>query len=474
MKKRPMKILVVTDAWYPQVNGVVRTIASTNQQLEALGHEVHMLTPEFFTTLPCPTYPEIRLSLLPGSRASQMIRDIAPDTIHIATEGPLGLAARNYAMRHDLSFTTAYHTRFPEYVRSRIKIPLSWTYAFIRWFHGPSSAVLAPTDTVIKDLEHWRISNPVHWPRGVELDVFTMPKTRKKNKKPIFIYIGRVAVEKNIEAFLELDLPGEKWVVGSGPAEDDLRKKFPDVKFFGMKSKKELPAFYQQADVFVFPSKTDTFGLVLLESMACGLPVAAFPVTGPIDVIGNSGAGILSDDLQTACIQALDIPRPLARAHAESFGWPAATKLFEKHLVQCRPEDGYAMMDNPYKKNSGPVRAWHAFKNSLSGLRFALNEESAFRQELVLAIILVIIAIFAPVALLEKTLMISSVIVVLIVELLNSSVEAAVDRISLSKHGLSKRAKDYGSAAVLLSFLLAGGVYVSILGPIILSYVFGN
>lgn len=333
MSSMSLKILIVTDAWYPQVNGVVRTLADTKAELEALGHHVHMLTPEPFVTVPCPTYPEIRLSLLPGRRVSKMIDAYAPDAIHIATEGPLGLAARRYAIRHKLKFTTAYHTRFPEYVRSRFPIPLKWTYAFIRWFHKPAHAVLAPTDTVMNDLHKWRINHVAYWPRGVDLSLFTPPKNRKPNETPIFLYVGRVSVEKNLEAFLDLDLPGEVWIVGGGPAESDLRKQYPHAKFFGMKKKEELPALYQQADVFIFPSKTDTFGLVLLEGMACGLPVAAYPVTGPIDVVGQSGAGILHDDLKAAACEALKIPRDTARAHAETFSWQAATKLFEKYLI---------------------------------------------------------------------------------------------------------------------------------------------
>ena len=329
-----MKILIVTDAWYPQVNGVVRTLSDTKAELEALGHHVEMITPQPFKTVPCPTYPEIRLSLLPGRRVASTIDRLAPDTIHIATEGPLGLAARRYAMRNNLAFTTAYHTRFPEYVRSRIPIPLRWTYAFMRWFHKPAKAVLAPTNTVINDLEKWGFTNVAYWPRGVDLTLFSPSKTRQSNKDPIFLYVGRVAVEKNLEAFLRLDLPGDKWVVGGGPAEAELRKKFPKVTFFGMQAKDALPDFYRKADVFVFPSKTDTFGLVLLEGMACGLPVAAYPVTGPLDVVGRSGAGILHEDLKLAALKALDISRDAARAHAQTFSWQAATKILEAHLVK--------------------------------------------------------------------------------------------------------------------------------------------
>ena len=454
-------IMIVTDAWYPQVNGVVRTLSQTREELMALGYRVFMLTPEGFPTIPCPTYPEIRLSLMPGSKVAKQIRNISPDYLHIATEGPLGLAARNFAKRNGVKFTTAYHTRFPEYVYSRIRLPLNITYGFLRWFHGPGEAILAPTKTVLNDLKDRHVGNPVLWPRGVDLEHFSPANRRKKNPKPIFIYVGRVAVEKNIGDFLDLDLDGEKWVVGDGPAMAQLKRQYPDVVFHGMKTRDELPAFYRKADVFVFPSKTDTFGLVLLEAMACGVPVAAFPVTGPIDVVGDSDGGVLDNDLAKACQKALKLPRGKVRAYAETFSWENASRILLSHLVISRNPDDYSVLDNPYKDNTGVLRAVAAARNSLAGLRFALAEESAFRQELALAIPMLLIAFFLPVELALKILMVISTVLVLIVELLNSSVEAAVDRISYSRHGLSKRAKDYGSAAVLLSLALCFAVYAS-------------
>ena len=469
MATKQYKILIVSDAWYPQVNGVVRTLTYTRNILSSRGHEVTMITPDLFRSFPCPTYPEIRLALFPSARVAEIIRETAPDILHIATEGPLGMAARNYAVRHDLNFSTAYHTRFPEYVHSRTLIPISLTYMFIRWFHKHSKAVMAPTPTVMQDLQTWKIGNPVYWPRGVELDLFTPDDKRKPNKKPIYLSVGRVSVEKNLEAFLSLDLDGEKWVVGDGPAMKKLKAKYPDVNFIGAKNKEELPYYYNLADVFVFPSKTDTFGLVLLEAMACGLPVAAFPVTGPIDVVGipeTSQApqgGVLDHDLKVACEAALTLPRDKVRAYAETFSWDAATSLFESHLVASRGDTTYNIIDNPHKGNKGVSRAMQAAKNSIAGLVFAINEESAFRQELILALILVPVAVYLPVTYMEKTVMIASVVLVLIVELLNSSVEAAIDRISFDHHGLSKRAKDYGSAAVFLALALCGGIYAVVL-----------
>ena len=457
--KKKQKILIVTDAWHPQVNGVVRTLSQTRKELIELNYEVFILTPEGFATLPCPTYPEIRLSLFPGSKVAKRIREISPDYLHIATEGPLGLSARSFAKRNGVKFTTAYHTRFPEYVYSRCRLPLVITYSFLRWFHRSGEAVLAPTKTVVEDLEKYDVGNPVLWPRGVDLNHFIPATKRKKNPRPIFIYVGRVSVEKNIEAFLSLNLDGEKWVVGDGPAMNRLKSEYPSVNFYGMKARDELPAFYQQADVFVFPSKTDTFGLVLLEAMACGLPVAAYPVTGPIDVVGDGG--VLDHDLYQACQRALKKQRSKVRAYAEKFSWENATRILQSHLVLGRNPNDYNILDNPYKNNTGVRRAFAAASNSFSGLRFAIAEESAFRQELTLAIPMLLLALTLPVELSLKLLMVFSTILVLIVELLNSSIEAAVDRVSFSHHGLSKRAKDYGSAAVLISLVLCLVVYAS-------------
>ncbi len=335
-----MKVMIVTDAWRPQVNGVVRTLSTTRREMEAMGHEVDILSPLEFRTLPCPTYPDIRLSVLPGRGVEKRIRDFAPHALHIATEGPLGLAARRHALRHKLPFTTAYHTRFPEYVKARFGVPLSWTYRFLRWFHAPSRAVMAPTQKVKSDLETYGFDNVVLWSRGVDLDVFRMQKAdRLQSAPPIFLYVGRVAVEKNIEAFLELDLPGSKWVAGDGPALSGLRAKYPEVNYLGVLNQHELAEVYASADVFVFPSKTDTFGLVLLEAMACGLPVAAYPVTGPIDVLGGSNAGVMHEDLREACLAALNIDRAAARAHAEKFSWRAATEQFLSHLQVAEQEE---------------------------------------------------------------------------------------------------------------------------------------
>jgi glycosyltransferase involved in cell wall biosynthesis len=328
-----MKIALVTDAWEPQVNGVVRTLKNTARELKAMGHTVEFVTPLEFRTIPCPTYPDIRLSLFPRRKVTRRLAAFDPDAIHLSTEGPLGLAARHYAMATDTPFTTAYHTRFPEYIHARVGMPLSWSYAFLRWFHGPSRAVMAPTHVVKRDLEARGFRNVVLWSRGVDLDIFRpMKVNRLKTEPPVFLYVGRVAVEKNIDAFLALDLPGSKWVAGEGPALAGIRARYPGVNFLGVLGQEELAEVYASADVFVFPSRTDTFGLVLLEAMACGLPVAAYPVTGPLDVLGDSKAGVMHEDLNIACLRALDIRREDAAAHARKFSWRAATEQFVAHL----------------------------------------------------------------------------------------------------------------------------------------------
>lgn len=338
----PMRVCVVTDAWSPQVNGVVRTLTEMRRELEAAGHTVFMLTPQLFSTVPCPTYPEIRLSLTTRGRVGRLIDEFAPEALHIATEGPLGWLARSHALRRGIPFTTAYHTRFPEYIQARIGVPLSVSYAVMRRFHGPAARVMAPTNTVKRDLEAYGFDNVVIWSRGVDVDIFNPapagdnPRDFLKETRPIFLYVGRVAIEKNVEAFLALDLPGSKWVVGEGPALAALKKKYPKTYFAGVFPQHELARFYAAADVFVFPSRTDTFGLVLLEAMACGLPVAAYPVTGPLDVIGDADCGALDQDLRAACLRALDVPRDRARAHALKFSWREAARQFADHLRPLR------------------------------------------------------------------------------------------------------------------------------------------
>lgn len=332
-----MRIAIVTDAWRPQTNGVVTTLARTAQGLAEWGHDVRLVTPSDFRSVPCPTYPEIRLSLLPGRRLRRALDDFEPEAMHIATEGPLGLAARSLAVRRRWSFTTSYHTQFPEYVRARAPVPVGWSYAALRWFHGAAVRTLVNTPAMSAALAARGFDNLVRWGRGVDTALF---RPRQGNPlslpRPIFVYVGRVAVEKNIEAFLSLDLPGSKLVIGGGPALDSLRVRYPRVSYVGFRHGEELATLVASADAFVFPSRTDTFGLVMLEAMACGVPVAAYPVTGPIDVVSEGVTGALDDDLRAAALRALDVSRESCRAHALQQRWEVAHRQFLGHLADVR------------------------------------------------------------------------------------------------------------------------------------------
>jgi glycosyltransferase involved in cell wall biosynthesis len=335
-----MRILLVSDAWSPQVNGVVRTLQRVKQECEALGHEVEVISPEQFRTLPCPTYPEIRLALRPGRTIARRIEQFRPSCIHIATEGPLGFAARRHCVRHGLPFTTSYHTRFPEYVHARFPVPLALGYAFMRWFHRPSRGVMVATRTIQGDLEGRGFVNVKPWSRGVDTGLFRpYHEPALDLPRPVYLYVGRVAVEKNLEAFLDVPLAkGSKLVVGDGPALPRLEAKHPEVHFAGARHGIELARHYACGDVFVFPSRTDTFGLVLLEALASGLPVAAYPVPGPLDVIGDSACGVLDHDLGRAMAAALAIPRARCLDHARRFTWHRCAEQFLGHLQPIEGE----------------------------------------------------------------------------------------------------------------------------------------
>jgi glycosyltransferase involved in cell wall biosynthesis len=329
-----VSLAIVTDAWSPQVNGVVNTLRHTRDTLTQLGHRVSMLTPQDHWTLPCPSYPEIRLSVRPGQKIRDTLDTLEPDHIHIATEGPLGLAARRYCLRNGLSFTTSYHTQFPEYVRKRVPVPLAVSYAFMRRFHSVASHVMVATSGQESLLRKWRFNNIVRWSRGVDTGLFHPDKREPLDvQRPLFIYAGRVAVEKNIEAFLALDLPGSKCVIGDGPDLEILRARYPDVLYTGYKFGSDLARHVAAGDVFVFPSRTDTFGLVMLEAMACGLPVAAYPVTGPLDVVTPGETGFLDADLRKAALDALALDRERCRDEALKYTWQAASRQFLDNLV---------------------------------------------------------------------------------------------------------------------------------------------
>jgi glycosyltransferase involved in cell wall biosynthesis len=328
-----MKIALITDAWRPQTNGVVTTLTCTLSGLRRMGHDTLAITPEAFRTIPCPSYPEIRLALFAGRQVARTLSEFAPDAVHIATEGPLGQSARSWCLRTDHPFTTSYHTQFPEYVRARYPVPESWTYAFLRRFHGKAARMMVSTDHMRRRLEARGFRNIALWTRGVDVGVFrAYPRDLLNAARPILLYAGRVAVEKNLEAFLELDVPGTKYVVGGGPALEALRLRFPAVVFTGYKYGEELARHFSAADAFVFPSRTDTFGIVLLEAMACGTPIAAFPVVGPIDVVKEGLSGCLHEDLREAIEGALKVDRDSCRHYAQGFTWERATQQFFGNL----------------------------------------------------------------------------------------------------------------------------------------------
>jgi glycosyltransferase involved in cell wall biosynthesis len=335
-----MKILVATDAWHPQVNGVVQTLTMMSQATQALGVEMSFLTPQSFRTVAMPGYPGIRLALPTPAKIARLIEEAKADAIHIATEGPIGLLVRQYCASRGLAVSSSFHTRFPEYVSARLPIPESWVWAALRWFHRLSGSVMAATPPLAQELTARGFANVRIWPRGVDARLFRPREIDLGLPKPIFLSVGRVAVEKNLEAFLGLDLPGTKVIVGDGPQRASLERRYKDAVFLGERFGEKLAEIYSAADVFVFPSKTDTFGLVLLEALASGVPVAAFPVTGPKDVIASAPVGALDEDLQAACLAALKLSRENCRAFALERSWDASAQAFLKNVLAARGRTG--------------------------------------------------------------------------------------------------------------------------------------
>lgn len=326
-----MRIAIVTDAWAPQVNGVVRTLEATRSQLARMGHETTVIAPDAFTSVPCPTYPEIRLALAGRAAVGRRLAAFAPEAIHIATEGPLGLAARRWCLARGLPFTTAYHTQFPDYVAARTGADPEWIWHYIRWFHRPARSVLASTPSIQRTLEEHGITQVRRWGRGVDLSLFgpgvAPDPAIRALPGPVLLYVGRIATEKNIEAFLAIDHPGTKVLVGDGPARAALERKYPEANFLGPRFGADLAAAYAAADVFVFPSRTDTFGMVLIEALACGTPVAAYPVTGPVDVLADH-VGAMDEDLSRAVSIALTRDRAACAAYGGGFTWQASATQF--------------------------------------------------------------------------------------------------------------------------------------------------
>ncbi len=353
-RKRPRdrqimdKLVIVTDAWHPQVNGVVRVLDRLRHETPKYGLDIEVISPDGFTTVPLPTYSEIRLALCTASDVGRKIEAARADFVHVPTEGTLGLAARRWCGREGRGFTTSYHTRFPEYLASRLPVPTDLTYAWLRRFHNSGLATMVSTKTLADELTERGFTKTVIWPRGIDTDMFCPGEPADLDfPGPIFLYVGRVAVEKNIEGFLKLDLPGTKVIVGDGPQRAELQEKYPDAKFLGVHIGENLVRLYRAADVFVFPSRTDTLGLVSIEALGCGVPVAAFPVLGPADVVGESGAGVLDEDLQAAALKALDIPAEACRARAMEFNWARSAEAFTRivqRVNRARPSEPLAMV----------------------------------------------------------------------------------------------------------------------------------
>lgn len=366
-----MKILLVTDAWHPQVNGVVRTLDQTVSHLRARGHEVEVIAPsDGYFTLPLPTYPDIRLAPFAYNDVKRRMIAFGPEAIHIATEGPLGQMAKTLCHKWAMPFTTSYHTKFPEYIKARIPIiPLSWSYRFVRGFHNAGGRTMVTTPSMVEFLKRRGFTRLAPWARGVDTVLFNPDKKNAPDnvydglERPIWVNVGRVAVEKNLKAFLDLDLPGTKVIVGDGPQLDELKRQYADVIFTGAKFETELARHFADADVFVFPSKTDTFGLVIIEAMASGLPVAAYPVSGPVDIIPGSKAGIVDEDLRRACLEAAKLSPADAIAHAKHYSWDAVTDVFFDLLTpQYKPRKRWRRVRRMTRIAASP---YHAVRKGL-------------------------------------------------------------------------------------------------------------
>ncbi|MEM7620343.1 MAG: glycosyltransferase family 1 protein [Pseudomonadota bacterium] len=351
-----MRILIATDAWHPQVNGVVRTYSRLVKEIEKLGGVVEIITPSQFFTMPCPTYPEIQLALLGTGAVAKRVEAFRPHFIHIATEGPIGLMTRAYCRKAGHTFTTSYHTRFPEYVAARFPIPESWCYAIQRKFHNGGSGMMVATLSLEQELQKKGFNNILHWSRGVDTEQFHPRPIRLFGNEPVFLYVGRVAVEKNIEAFLQAKLPGQKVVVGGGPQLSDLRTIYPDIQFTGPKTGEELAQHYASADVFVFPSLTDTFGIVIIEALASGLPIAAFPVTGPKDIVIEGKTGVLDDDLSQAAIGALELESDVCYEAAQVYNWQNSAQQFIYNIQNMSSESCESLVKSSSKNESNNNR----------------------------------------------------------------------------------------------------------------------
>lgn len=333
-----MRILIATDAWFPQINGVVRTLSTVARELHSLGHEVEVLGPDRFRNLPMPSYPEIRVAVTTRRQVGRVIDAFRPDAVHVPIEGPIGLAARRHCLKRGWPFTTSYHTRAGLYFQEKFGVPNDLVLALQRWFHNAGNGFMVQTDSLERELRAKGFANIKRWCRGVDTDLF-QPRPADgllDLPRPVFTYVGRVSAEKNLGDFLRLDLPGSKLVVGDGPQLREYRQRFPEVVFAGWKQGLDLSRYYSASDVLVLPSRFETFGLVILEALACGLPVAAYPVPGPVDVIGSAPVGVLDHDLRQAALRALAVPRGLCREFATRFSWRRSAEEFAENLMPIR------------------------------------------------------------------------------------------------------------------------------------------
>jgi 1,2-diacylglycerol 3-alpha-glucosyltransferase/glucuronosyltransferase len=350
-----MRILIATDAWSPQINGVVRTLQSLAVSAQKIGTEIEFLTPEGFWSFPLPTYPSIRCAIPTRREITRRIERAAPDALHIATEGPIGQIVRRHCLAQGIAFTTSYMTRFPDYIAARLPVPEAWSYALLQRFHAAAAVTMVSTRSLMEELGNRGFGHLAMWTRGVDTDLFTPERAVTSDlPRPIFISVGRLAVEKNLPAFLGLDLPGSKVVIGDGPQAAELRRRFPSAHFLGELKGETLASQLAAADVFVFPSRTDTFGVVQLEALASGVPVAAYPVAGPKDVIGDKPVGVLDDDLRSACLQALTLRRSACRAYALTQSWEQSAAQFVSHCRRCVPAPA---IDGMQCRHAAP---WHA------------------------------------------------------------------------------------------------------------------
>jgi glycosyltransferase involved in cell wall biosynthesis len=329
-----LKIAVISDAWHPQINGVVTTLANTCAALQTLGHTVELITPDLFKTWPCPGYPDVGMAFLCGPKLRPMLKAFKPDALHLATESSIGFAARRFCREFGYRYTTSFHSRFPEYFKLRAGVPLSVTYTYLRWFHERSARIMVSTESLRGELSRKGFKNLALWSRGVDIELFR-PRDKDfiRDRRPLFLYAGRVAIEKNVEDFLKLDLPGTKYVIGDGPQRPVLEQKYPAARFLGYQTGETLARYMAAADVAVFPSRNDTFGLVILEALACGVPVAAYPVQGPKDILTDARAGILDADLKQAALKALSLNPRDCRRHALRYSWENSARQFAGHLT---------------------------------------------------------------------------------------------------------------------------------------------